>query len=131
MELVEGYGVYISKRQLDEAVDQSCKSPTRLIRNLLTVFFTPSIMAQSSCFGTRKYSKLNSDIIGACFSESIVPLLYLPVFMCMSFCLEFVQSRHDVGRSLLVDCVNDKCANYRRKAKPVKVNGNYNHASII
>ena len=42
----------------------------------------------------------------------------------MSFCIEYVQSKskHDVGRSLLVDCVNDKCAIYRRKSKAVKVN---------
>ena len=70
VELVEGYGVYLTKRQLDEAVDQSCNSPSRLIRNLLMVFFTPSVMASSSCLGTRKFPALNNDIIGACFSKA-------------------------------------------------------------
>ena len=69
MELVDGYGVYLSKRQLDEAVDQSCSSATRLIRSLLAVFFSPSILAGSSCLGTRKCPGLNPNIIGACFSK--------------------------------------------------------------
>lgn len=92
MELVEGYGVYISKRQLDEAIDQSCKSATRLMRNLLMVFFTPSVLAQSSCFGTRKFAKLNTDIIGACLSELFVPVLLLKLivlvchFVCYRVC---------------------------------------------
>ena len=45
VELVEGYGVYLSKQQLDEAVDQSCNSASRLMRNLLVVFFSPSVLA--------------------------------------------------------------------------------------
>ena len=68
IELVPGYGIYISQRQLDEAEAQSCQLPTRLLRNLLMVFFTPSVMGGSSCFGTRKFPALNQDIIGACFS---------------------------------------------------------------
>ena len=69
IELVEGYGVYLSKRQLDEAVDQSNDSPTKLIRNLVSVFFTPSVMASSSCGGTRKFSALNKDIVAACIRK--------------------------------------------------------------
>lgn len=69
VELVEGYGVYLTRRQLDEAVDQSAGSPTKLIRNLLMIFFTPSVLAKSSCFGTGTFPKLNSDIIGACFRK--------------------------------------------------------------
>ena len=70
VELVEGYGVYLTKRQLDEAVDQSCNSASRLVRNLLMVFFTPSVLATSSCRGTRRFPALNKDITGACFRES-------------------------------------------------------------
>ena len=40
VELVEGYGVYLTKRQIEEVLDQSLKSPTKMIRNLLTVFLT-------------------------------------------------------------------------------------------
>lgn len=79
MELVEGYGVYLTKRQLDEAVDQSCNSATRLMRNLLVVYFTPSVLASSSCGGTRRYPALNRDIIGACFSKLIVTLVELTI----------------------------------------------------
>jgi len=67
LELVEGYGVYLTVRQLDEAEDQSGTSPTHLIRNLM-IFFTPSVMAASSCFGSWKLPALSKDIIGACLS---------------------------------------------------------------
>ena len=69
MEPVEGYGVYLTHHQLDEAVDASCKSATRLMRNLMMIFFTPSVMAASSCFGNKKHPALNRDIMGACLSE--------------------------------------------------------------
>ena len=72
VEIAEGYGVYLFKRQLDKAVDQSCNSPTRLMRNLLIAFFTPSVLAASSCLGTHKFPALNKDIIGACFSKLII-----------------------------------------------------------
>lgn len=129
VELVEGYGVYLSKRQLEEAVDQSCNSATRLIRNLLMVFFSPSVLASSSCLGTRKYPALNKDITGACFRESshifgcYVKACRVSRYFhvtCKQFykSLGFVQSRHPtVMRSSLVDAVNDKCANYRTKTK--------------
>ena len=67
IELVEGYGVYLTQRQLDEAVFQGCNSPTRILRNMLMVFFIPSVMGGASCLGTRKFPALNPDIIGACF----------------------------------------------------------------
>lgn len=70
--VVELYGVHLTKRQLEGAVDQSCFSPTRLIKNLLNVFFTPAVLASSSCFVTRKFPALNQDIVGACFSELII-----------------------------------------------------------
>ena len=43
---------------VDEAIDQSCNSATRLIKNLMFCFFTPSVLANSSCFGTGRYPKL-------------------------------------------------------------------------
>ena len=67
---MEGYGVYLTVRQLDEAEDQSCRSATRLIRNLMMVFFTPTTLASSSCLGKKHYPALNSDIIGACISKT-------------------------------------------------------------
>lgn len=69
IELVKGYGVYITQRQLDEAEAQSSGVATRLLRNLLMVFFTPSVLGSSSCLGNRKFPALNQDIIGACFSK--------------------------------------------------------------
>lgn len=62
--------MYITQRQLDEAEAQSCGVATRLLRNLLMVFFTPNVMGASSCLGTRNFVALNQDIIGACFSKS-------------------------------------------------------------
>jgi len=43
IELVEGYGVVLTKRQLDCAVDCAGSSPTKLMRNLLSVFFSAEI----------------------------------------------------------------------------------------
>ena len=58
------------QRQLDEAVDQSYQCPKKLVRNLMSVFFTPTIMAMSSCGGTRRFPSLNKDIVGACIRKS-------------------------------------------------------------
>jgi len=40
IELVEGYGVFISRRALDDAVDSCRHTATRLMRNLIGVFFS-------------------------------------------------------------------------------------------
>lgn len=71
VELVPGYGVQLSQRQLDEALDGSNQSPTRLIRNLLSVFFSKDILASSSAYGGRKNAALDRDILGACLSKYI------------------------------------------------------------
>lgn len=69
LELVHGYGVYLTRRQLDECVDGAGTSSTRLMRNLLSVFFTPDQLAMSSAMGTRRHVGLNQDILSACISE--------------------------------------------------------------
>ena len=69
LELVTGYGVMITQRQLDEAERESNGSPTRLIRNLMSTFFTHEELARSSCYGTRKNKPLDKDILSACISE--------------------------------------------------------------
>ena len=60
------YGVYLTKRQLEEDINQSCRSPMRLIRNLSSVFTPPII----SCLGTRKYQDLDKDVIGVCLRNN-------------------------------------------------------------
>ena len=45
IELVKGYGVHLAQRQLEEIEDQSYKSPTKLIHNLLTAFVKPTTLA--------------------------------------------------------------------------------------
>lgn len=69
IELVPGYGVLLSRRQLDECVDGAGASPTRLMRNLLSVFFSPELLAKSSAMGTRLHPGLDKDILSACISE--------------------------------------------------------------
>lgn len=64
--MVEGYGVFLTKRQLDEAVDSASGIPTRLMRNLLAVFFSPDVLGMSSALGKGKHPALNPDILGAC-----------------------------------------------------------------
>jgi hypothetical protein len=64
---------------------------------LMMVFFKPDVLAASSCFGSRKFPQLDEDIVLAC--------------------LKFVMQKYPVNKSVLVDAINDKCANYRRKRK--------------
>ena len=64
-------GVMATKRQLDEAEGESNSSPTRLIRNLMSVFFSREELACSSCYGSRVNVALDRDIVLACISELI------------------------------------------------------------
>jgi len=68
---VDGYGVYLTQWQLDEALDQSGNVPTKLVRNLMNVFFQPDVLASSSAYGTRKHPALDRDIVSACIREYI------------------------------------------------------------
>ena len=65
---MDGYDVYLTRSQLDEAVS-SATTPTRLIRNLMMIFFTLETLANSSAFGNRNYKALDKMIITACLSE--------------------------------------------------------------
>ena len=69
VELVDGYGIYITKKQLDQVTLESGESATKMIRNLLTVYFTPTVLAKSSCMGKRENGALDSDIVDACISK--------------------------------------------------------------
>ena len=71
IELVPGYGVFLTQKQLDMAVDGAKNSPTRLIRNLMSVFVTPETLATSSACGTRKHKALDGDIVQACIRKCI------------------------------------------------------------
>ena len=140
IELVAGYGVFLTQKQLDMAVDGAKNSPTRLIRNLMSVFFTPETLATSSACGTRKHKALDGDIVQACIRKCIHNYaiahfskgaehtlsvykknLCLPCNTCLHHLAlyssaDFVRSQFEhVSKSTLVDCINDKCANYRRK----------------
>ena len=67
VELVPGYGVYLTQRQLDEALD--CNSATKLIRNLTRVFFTREVLASSSVLGKCNNPALDKDIVSACIRK--------------------------------------------------------------
>jgi len=56
----------LTQRQLDAAIDASKDSPSRLIRNLMSIFFKPDVLAVSSARGTRKHGALDRDIVDAC-----------------------------------------------------------------
>ena len=117
--------MYITAAQLDESLDISGNSPTKLIRNLLMVYFSPQVLANSSAFGNRKFPALDKGILAACLSESLqcqieIFFAFAVIYILYNFDLEFVMKKFEgkVSRSVLVDAINDKCANYRRVRRP-------------
>ena len=60
----------LAKIQLDDALDNAGNSPTKLMRNLMMLFFTPELLDRSSAYGTGKHTQLQSDIVAASISES-------------------------------------------------------------
>ena len=71
IELVPGYGVLLTQKQLDAAINASRGNATRLIRNLTGIFFPPEVLAVSSAMGTRKHQGLDNDVVEACIRKSI------------------------------------------------------------
>ena len=69
VELVDGYGVNITRHQLDEIESYSDGSPTKMVRKLMSVFFNEEVLAQSSCYGSRENKQLDEDIVAACISK--------------------------------------------------------------
>ena len=69
IDLVPGYGVTLTQRQLDEVLGCSGTLPTKLVRNLIYVFFIREQLANSSCYGSRNITALDKEILSACFSE--------------------------------------------------------------
>ena len=74
------YGVMLTQRQLDEVDGESNQSPTRLIRNLMSVFFSREELARSSCYGSHQNSPLDNDILGACISKKTMCSPYFNYF---------------------------------------------------
>ena len=68
MELVPGHGVKLTKRQLD-AANMNAPNASRLIRNLMGVFFNPQILAVSSACGSRVNVALDQDIVETCICK--------------------------------------------------------------
>ena len=79
IELVEGYGVHLTQRQLDGAVS-GAKSNTHLMRNLLGVFFTKEVLATSSALGTRRHKALDKQILDACILCKLILNLYAKMY---------------------------------------------------
>lgn len=70
VELVEGYGIFLSQPQLDAAVENG-GTPTKLMRNLLNVFFSMETLAESSAYGSRGRPALDPDILTGCIGKLI------------------------------------------------------------
>ena len=113
VELIPGYGVLLTPRQLDDGEAKSNGTPTRLIRNLISIFFSRDILARSSCYGSRNNNALDPDILSACISKCIMCIVTHYYYY-----IEYVQSKHSIACTALVDAVNDKCTNCRRKSQP-------------
>ena len=65
IELHPGYGVFLTKRQLEESVSNAGKSAMKLIRNIISVFYSREEMAKLSACGNRKHPGLDKDILAA------------------------------------------------------------------
>ena len=69
MELVPGYGVFLTQRQIDATLT-AADNGTKLMRNLLSCFFPPETLAVSSAYGTRTGKQaLHPEILGACIRK--------------------------------------------------------------
>ena len=69
VEVIPGYGVKCTQRQINE-VEASCSgSPTKMIRKFMSVFFSEDVLAKSSCYGSRGKDQLDGDIVAACISK--------------------------------------------------------------
>jgi len=108
---VPGYGIYATQQDIDDCVYSSRDSPTRLMRNLLTIFFPRRILAALSVYGSRSNRALDKSTSHACLRKSWY-VTYEYSYNC-NFHTGFVQSRHS-DRSPLINAMNDKCANARR-----------------
>ena len=86
VETVPGYGAYVSKMKLDTAVDSSQGQPTRLVRKLLSAFFSAEILAKSSARGSRTYNiyaALDHNIVAAIISK-------FGIILCIMVCIKYL-----------------------------------------
>ena len=74
IELVKGYGVKCTQRQLDEVEANSSGSATKMIRNFMDTFFTEEELGRSSCYGNRNNDRLDGDVTAACISKQLTIL---------------------------------------------------------
>ena len=100
----------------------SGNSPLKLIQNVMLTFFDAGTLANSSCYGIRQHKGLNRDVTAACINKIHSCKLHIAINLLANLLLlEYVQSMHPgVSRSPLVDAINDKCANTRRKRKGIE-----------
>ena len=93
VELVPGYyGVRLSQRQLDKAVDNSSGSPGRLVRNLMRIFFSKEMLATFQCPTNQA---LDPDIIGACLRKNYLNDIITQLVIL--YFVGFVLSKHQIS----------------------------------
>ena len=118
VELVEGYGIFTAKRCIDDAVDNCRNSPTRLIRNLIGIFFSDNVLCESNTSGKgkRQHKPLDQDILRAYYSQLTNFVIIIINLYGYTFFTEFVINRFpQTAKPNLIDAVNDCCCNARRQ----------------
>lgn len=71
MELVSGMGIFLRADKLSLAIEKSKEIPTKLLRTLMDMFFSPDVMAKSTAKGSarRGLEPLDQQTMEALYRE--------------------------------------------------------------
>ena len=116
-------GWWVRRFRYPSATQRSSqKQPKKLMRALLAVFFEPHILAKSCALGTRSGNAgLDKEILGACICKYLLCflcyLLNFRIFSLTFHCCRLCSDTTWCSWTVLIDTVNDKCAQCRRQLK--------------
>lgn len=113
---------HLAHCQTDEAAVTSNRKASKLMCGLLSVFFDPHVLAQSSALGSRLNMKLDEDILSACIRRCITYTVFACNIFCMQTCicmflLHFCRKHQSSSCLFYLNRCCDKCTQCRRSIK--------------